>query len=100
MTCRFGGVPDGRAELSSPKDEGFTITAVRTNVKYYHFKCGATSVGLDIPARKFGSKDDRIIGFSGTLQHSADGPYFSDIQALHLRLNAFASEPSQVVVNH
>jgi len=82
-----------RIELSSNKDRGYTITAIKTNKKYYQFKCGSTAIGLDVP------KKDLIIGFAGNVQTSVDGTYFANLQALHLRLNAFASEPSQLVVN-
>jgi hypothetical protein len=82
-----------RIELSSNKDRGYTITAIKTNKKYYQFKCGSTAIGLDVPQK------DLIIGFAGNVQTSVDGTYFANLQALHLRLNAFASEPSQLVVN-
>ena len=88
-----------RIELSSQKDKGYTITAIKTNKKYYNFKCGATAIGLDIPVRAGGAKKDLIIGFAGNVQPSADGTYFANLQALHLKLNAFASEPSELVVN-
>ena len=88
-----------RIELSSNKDRGYTITAIKTNKKYYNFKCGATTIGLDIPVRAGGTKKDLIIGFAGNVQPSADGTYFANLQALHLKLNAFASEPSELVVN-
>jgi len=89
-----------RIELSSNKDRGYTITAIKTNKKYYQFKCGTTTIGLDVPIGNEGAaQKDLIIGFAGNVQTSVDGTYFANLQALHLRLNAFASEPSQLVVN-
>jgi len=89
-----------RIELSSHKDKGYAITAIKTNKKYYTFKCGATVVGLDVPVVGDGTtQKDLIIGFAGNVQTSADGHYFPNLQALHLKLNAFASEPSALQVN-
>ena len=96
-----------RIELSSNKDRGYPITAIKTNKKYYNFKCGALAVALDVPvvpADKNGAThtsphEDLIIGFAGNVQTSVDGTFFANLQALHLRLNAFASEPSKLVVN-
>jgi hypothetical protein len=88
-----------RIELSSNKDRGYTITAVKTNKKHYNFKCGALAVALDVPVHDGGAQKDLIIGFAGNAQTSVDGAFFANLQALHLRLNAFASEPSQLVVN-
>ena len=90
-----------RIELSSNKDRGYTITAIKTNKKYYNFKCGALAVALDVPvpATATGAQKDLIIGFAGNVQTSVDGTFFANLQALHLRLNAFASEPSKLVVN-
>jgi hypothetical protein len=88
-----------RIELSYNKDKGYTITAIKTNKKNYVFKCGSTAVALDIPVRSGGAKKDLIIGFAGNVQPSGDGPYFSNLQALHLKLNAFAHEPSELQVN-
>ena len=89
-----------RIELSSHKDKGYAITAIKTNKKYYPFKCGATAVGLDVPVVGDGTtQKDLIIGFAGNVQTSADGHYFTNLQALHLKLNAFASEPSALQVN-
>lgn len=88
-----------RIELSFHADKGYAITGIKTNKKFYNFKCGKTAVALDSPVTSTGAPKDLIIGFAGTLQDSADGPHFPNIQALHLRLNAFASEPSQLVIN-
>ena len=91
-----------RIELSSNKDRGYTITAIKTNKKYYNFKCGALAVALHVPAapaHKKGAQEDLIIGFAGNVQTSVDGTFFANLQALHLRLNALASEPSKLVVN-
>jgi hypothetical protein len=88
-----------RIELSSNKDKGYTITAIKTNKKYYVFKCGSTAVALDIPVRSGGAKKDLIIGFAGNVQPSGEGPYFSNLQALHLKLNAFADEPAELQLN-
>ena len=88
-----------RIELSSNKDRGYTITAIKTNKKYYN---GALAVALHVPAapaHKKGAQEDLIIGFAGNVQTSVDGTFFANLQALHLRLNAFASEPSKLVVN-
>ncbi len=84
-----------RIELSSQKDKGYTITAIKTNKKLYNFRCGATAIGLDVPARQ----KDLIIGFAGNVQLSADGTYFANLQALHLKLNAFADEPAELQLN-
>jgi len=84
-----------RIELSSNKDKGYTITAIKTNKKLYNFKCGATSIALDVPPRS----KDLIIGFAGNVQSGADGTYFTNLQALHLKLNAFADEVAEVQVN-
>jgi hypothetical protein len=91
-----------RIELSSNKDRGYTITGIKTNKKYYNFKCGALAVALHVPpapAHKKGVQQDLIIGFAGNVWTSVDGTFFANLQALHLRLNAFASEPSKLVVN-
>ena len=96
-----------RIELSSNKDRCYTITGIKTNKKYYNFKCGALAVALDVPAAPADKKgathtsphEDLIIGFAGNVQTSVDGTFFANLQALHLRLNAFASEPSKLVVN-
>ena len=91
-----------RIELSSNKDRGYTITGIKTNKKYYNFKCGALAVALDVPAAsadKKGAEQDLIIGSAVNVQTSVDGTFFANLQALHLRLNAFASEPSKLVVN-
>jgi len=88
-----------RIELSVHKDKGYTITAIKTNKKYYTYKCGTTAVALDVPIRQGGLSKDLIIGFAGNVQPSADGTYFSNLQALHLKLNAFASEPTQLAIN-
>jgi hypothetical protein len=88
-----------RIELSANKDRGYTITAIKTNKKRYNFKCGALAVALDVPVAAAGVQKDLIIGFAGNVQTSVDGTFFANLQALHLRLNAFASEPSQLVVN-
>ena len=84
-----------RIELSSQKDKGYTITAIKTNKKLYNFRCGATAIALDVPTRQ----KDLIIGFAGNVQPSADGTYFSNLQALHLKLNAFADEPAELQLN-
>jgi len=84
-----------RIELSSQKDKGYTITAIKTNKKLYNFKCGATAIGLDVPVRQ----KDLIIGFAGNVQPHPDGTYFSNLQALHLKLNAFADEPAELQLN-
>jgi hypothetical protein len=84
-----------RIELSSHKDKGYTITAIKTNKKLYNFRCGATAIGLDVPSRQ----KDLIIGFAGNVQPSADGTFFSNLQALHLKLNAFADEPAELQLN-
>jgi hypothetical protein len=84
-----------RIELSSQKDKGYTITAIKTNKKLYNFRCGATAIGLDVPARQ----KDLIIGFAGNVQPSVDGTFFSNLQALHLKLNAFADEPAELQLN-
>ena len=88
-----------RIELSANKDRGYTITAIKTNKKHYNFKCGALAVALDVPVASAGAQKDLIIGVAGNVQTSVDGTFFANLQALHLRLNAFASEPSQLVVN-
>ena len=84
-----------RIELSSNKDKGYTITAIKTNKKLYNFKCGVSSIALDVPPRS----KDLIIGFAGNVQTGADGTYFTNLQALHLKLNAFADEPSDLKLN-
>ena len=88
-----------RIQLSSNKDRGYTITAIKTNKKYYNFKCGALAVALHVPVQAAGAQQDLIIGFAGNVQTSVDGTFFANVQALHLTLNAFASEPSKLVVN-
>jgi len=89
-----------RIELSSNKDKGYTITGVKTNKRYYPFKCGSVTIGLDIPVGNAGYPiKDLIIGFAGNVQTTVDGTYFANLQALHLRLNAFAHEPSKLQVN-
>ena len=84
-----------RIELSSHKDKGYAITSIKTNKKLYTFRCGATTIALDVPLRQ----KDLIIGFAGNVQPSADGTYFTNLQALHLKLNAFADEPAELQLN-
>jgi len=84
-----------RIELSSHKDKGYAITGIKTNVKYYPFRCGQSSIALDVPA---GGKH-LIIGFAGNLQNSADSPYFINLQALHLKLNEFIGDPTEAQLN-
>lgn len=84
-----------RIDLSSHKDKGYAITAIKTNVKYYHFKCGQSTIALDVPP---GGKH-LIIGLAGNLQTSADSTYFINIQALHLKLNEFIGDPTEAQLN-
>jgi len=84
-----------RVDLAFQKDKGYTITAINTNKKFYNFRCGAAVISLSVPARK----KDLIIGFAGNVNDSADGTYFANLQALHLKLNAFADEPSELQLN-
>jgi hypothetical protein len=84
-----------RIELSSHKDKGYAITAIKTNVKYYSFRCGPMTIALDVPP---GGKH-LVIGLAGNLKSAADGTYFQNLQALHLKLNAFAGEPSEMQLN-
>ena len=75
-----------RIDLSSHKDKGYSITGIKTNVKYYPFKCGQSTIALDVPP---GGKH-LIIGLAGNLQTSADSTYFINIQALHLHFDLHA----------
>jgi len=84
-----------RIDLSSHKDKGYAITGIKTNVKYYPFKCGQSTIALDVPP---GGKH-LIIGLAGNLQTSADSTYFINIQALHLKLNEFIGDPTEAQLN-
>ena len=56
-----------RIELSSNKDRGYTITAIKTNKKYYNFKCGALAVALDVPAAPPTKKEPKKTSSSASL---------------------------------
>jgi hypothetical protein len=82
-----------RIDMSTHKDKGYAITAIKTNKKYHRFRCGDISIALDVPA---GDKH-LFIGLAGNLNTGADSTYFANLQALHLKLNAFANEPPGLV---
>jgi hypothetical protein len=84
-----------RIELSTHKDKGYAITGIKTNVKYYPFRCGQSNIALDVPS---GGKH-LIIGLAGNLQTSADSPYFTNLQALYLKLNEFIGDPTDQQLN-
>jgi hypothetical protein len=75
--------------LSSHQDKGYAITAIRTNKKHYDFRCGATAISLDTPSSSRDEKMHLFVGFAGNAQQHADGTYFSNLQALYLKLNEF-----------
>jgi hypothetical protein len=75
--------------LSSHQDKGYAITAIKTNKKYYDFRCGATAISLDTPSSSRDEKMHLFVGFAGNAQQHADGTYFSNLQALYLKLNEF-----------
>jgi hypothetical protein len=82
-----------RFDISTHKDKGYAITAIKTNQKYHRFRCGDIAVVLDVPA----GDQHMFIGLAGNLNSAADSTYFANLQALHLKLNAFADKPPGLV---
>ena len=82
-----------RIDMSTHKDKGYAITAIKTNKKYQRFRCGDITIALDVPA----GEKHLFIGLAGNLNTAADSTYFANLQALHLKLNAFANEPPGIV---
>jgi len=82
-----------RFDISTHKDKGYAITAIKTNKKYHRFRCGDITLALDVPV---GDKH-LFIGLAGNMNTDADSTYFANLQALHLKLNAFANQLPGIV---